>query len=94
MLTSGNGSKKVTYAEGTDYNVDPATDVLTWTHAAQSGVSVSFDWTTAGTPGACGSHKSDPNAVCLVATWEGAQVGGSRPGGGQDFGVRAIRLSN
>jgi Flp pilus assembly protein TadG len=94
VLSSGNGSHTVTYANGTDYTFDTSTDVITWTSAPQAGVSVDFDWGTVGTPGACGAHGRDPNAVCLVASWQGAQVGGTRGGGGRDFGVRAIWLSN
>ena len=81
------------YTSGTDYTFDATAHTLVWRQSSRS-VSVSFDWTTAGTAGACGIHKADPNAVCLVASWQGAQVGGSRPGGGRDFGVRAIRLSD
>jgi hypothetical protein len=57
-------------------------------------VTISFDWNVDNAYGACGLRDRDANAVCLVASWEGAQVGGSRPGGGRDFGVRAIRLSD
>ena len=76
-----------------DFTFDPSTDIVTW-RAKKATVTVTFDWVSGGTYGACGFRKRDPNGVCLVATWQGAQVGGSRPGGGQDFGVRAIRLSN
>ncbi|MFN2545511.1 MAG: pilus assembly protein TadG-related protein [Actinomycetota bacterium] len=92
-LTSGNGSKKVTYRDGVDYTFNTVTHVITWTTAAVD-VTISFSWSTAGSYGACGIRKKDPNAVCLVASWQGAQVGGTRPGGGEDFGVRAIRLSD
>jgi hypothetical protein len=81
------------YRPGVDYEYDATAHVVTWRTGNQTGVNVQFDWSQAGTPGACGERPNDPNGVCLVASWQGVQVGGTRPGGGQDFGVRAIRLS-
>ena len=88
------GSNKVVFQSGSDYTFDPVTHVMTWRRGNKKGISISFDWNVNGTFGACGLRRPDPNAVCLEASWQGAQVGGTRPGGGQDFGVRAIRLSN
>lgn len=45
-----------------------------------------------GSAGKCGKRAPDPNAICLVASWQGVRVGGSLPGNGADFGMRAIRL--
>ena len=86
-------NKTVTFKSGVDYTYDSAAHVVTWKARNQAGVNVQFDWSKSGAPGACGERPSDPNGVCLVASWQGVQVGGTRPGGGKDFGVRAIRLS-
>jgi hypothetical protein len=93
-LSDKTKGKTVTFQQGVDYDYDAAAHVVTWRAAAQSTVDIAFDWGQTGTPGACGLRRSDPNGVCLVASWQGVQVGGTRPGGGRDFGVRAIRLSD
>jgi hypothetical protein len=92
-LSSGQGNNAVVYREGVDYTYDEESHVVWWLGPSTPGVDVQFSWSTAGTPGACGFRDPDPNGVCLVASWQGAQVGGTNPGGGQDFGLRAIRLS-
>jgi Putative Flp pilus-assembly TadE/G-like len=94
IVTGTVGSNTVVFQQPADFTFDPRTHVMTWKRGNKKGVSVSFDWNIDNTYGFCGLRKADPNGVCLVADWEGAQVGGTRPGGGQDFGVRAIRLSN
>ncbi len=43
---------------------------------------------------ACPGHAADSNAVCVVATWEGFQIGGQEGQGGLDFGLRVLRLSS
>jgi len=79
---------------GVDYLYDPSTHVITWLmNQDVNNVKVEWDWSTPATPGKCGTHAPDPNAVCLVTTWQGYQIGGSG-GGSQDFGLRAIRLSD
>lgn len=91
-LTSGKGSNRTTHAEGSDYTFDPNSHVITWFGAPRQDVAISFDWAQAGSAGKCGSRAPDPNAICLVASWQGVQVGGSLPGNGADFGMRAVRL--
>ncbi|MBW3595222.1 MAG: hypothetical protein KY391_06550, partial [Actinobacteria bacterium] len=91
-LESGNGSKKKVHVEGTDYTFDPASHVISWFGAPTKDVSIAFDWAQAGSEGKCGSRAPDPNAICLSASWQGVQVGGSLPGNGADFGMRAVRL--
>ena len=93
-LESGNGSRKVTHIEGTDYTFDPNSHVITWFSAPRQNVSISFSWAQAGSAGKCGSRAPDPNAICLSASWQGVQVGGSLPGNGADFGMRAVRLDS
>lgn len=92
VLESGRGRNSFTYVEGTHFTFDPTTHVITWFTAPAQDVSISFDWAQAGSAGKCGSRPPDPNAVCLSASWQGAQVGGSLPGSGADFGLRAVRL--
>lgn len=56
---------------------------------------VRLNWTvnaTAGTEGACGIRSSDPNALCLVTSWQGYFPVGSIVGTGPDFGARAFVL--
>lgn len=83
-----------------DYRYDESTFELTWVNnATQSNgreKHVQLTWEVAevpATPGKCGLETSDPNALCLVMTWEGfASVGDMIPGGGRDFGVRTFVL--
>jgi hypothetical protein len=91
-LQSGRGNNRTTYVEGTHFTLDPTSHVITWFTTPAQNVSISFDWAQAGSAGKCGSRPPDPNAICLSASWQGVQVGGSLPGNGADFGLRAIRL--
>jgi Flp pilus assembly protein TadG len=87
------GNKRVTYQQGADYTFDSDQHVITWLTAPVPDVNVEFDWATVGISGKCGFRKPDPNAVCLVTSWQGAQVGGSLPGTGPDLGLRAVQLT-
>ena len=91
-LESGQGNKRTVHQEGTDYTFDPDSHVISWFTAPRQDVSISFDWAQTGSAGRCGSRAPDPNAICLSASWQGVQVGGSLPGNGADFGMRAVRL--
>jgi Flp pilus assembly protein TadG len=53
---------------------------------------ISFGWQNTGTEGACGTHTSDPNAVCLVTEWKGFTTTPGTVGVGPDLGVDAIKL--
>jgi hypothetical protein len=69
--------------------------VITWLKATPvNRASVSWGYQTPSIQGKCGVHSSDPNAICIVASWQGYFVGGINPGGGGDFGLRAIRLAS
>lgn len=92
VLESGRGRRTTTHQEGTDYTFDPNSHVISWFGPPTANVSITFDWAQAGSAGKCGSRPSDPNAICLSASWQGVQVGGSLPGNGADFGMRAVRL--
>jgi Flp pilus assembly protein TadG len=88
-LTGPNGNHPV---DPTYYRYDDATHQITWLTVPFNGIKVVFDWSTGG--GKCGIHAPDSNAVCVVATWEGYQIGGDEGVGGLDFGLRTIRLSD
>jgi hypothetical protein len=92
-LERGSGRNRTVFNNPGHYTFDASTNVVRWFAGAENNVRVEWDWATAGTPGKCGSRSSDPNAVCLVTSWQGIQVAGSLPGNGQDFGLRAVRLS-
>jgi hypothetical protein len=82
------------YQFGIDYTYDPTSAVITWTRDENvKNVKVQWDYVVPPTPGKCGLHNPDPNAVCFVVSWQGYQTGGINPGPGPDFGERAIRLS-
>jgi Flp pilus assembly protein TadG len=81
-----------------DYTYDPTTKTITWQAAnlPVTGVRMRFNWSTNGVQGACGTtadHNPDPNAICLVLSWQGPQPGGGDPGTpGYDFGLRGVSL--
>jgi hypothetical protein len=86
---------------GCHYSYDPNTKTITWVATAtkRSGkgesdddLQISFGWQNAGTPGACGIHPSDPNAICLVTEWRGFTTGPGPIGAGTNFGVGGIKL--
>ncbi len=65
--------------------------IVTWTGPppSHSSITVSFDWQV---QGPCGPPPSNNSSHCIVVDWQGAQIGGTNPGGGQDFGLESIRL--
>lgn len=77
-----------------DYCYDGDSHVITWLRK-QRVQNARVDWlfVVPPTPGKCGLHDQDENAICLVASWQGYQPNGINPGGGVDFGLRAVRLS-
>jgi len=54
-----------------------------------NGLTISFDWEA---QGPCGAPPGNQSARCLVIDWRSYTFGGSAPGGGADFGIRAVRL--
>ncbi len=85
-------AKKTAYRDGTDYTFDPVSHEVTWFTSAAPNASIEFNWSAVGASGRCGNRPPDPNAVCLVLSWQGVRVAGSLPGNGADFGLRAVRL--
>jgi Putative Flp pilus-assembly TadE/G-like len=79
---------------GLDYCYDPISHEITWQRQQPlNNATVSWQYVVPPSPGECGIHQPDPNAICLVASWQGYKPGGINPGDGEDFGLRAIRLS-
>jgi hypothetical protein len=55
--------------------------------------SVTIFWSKPGDAGSCGQPPvSGQSSHCIVLKWNGASIGEGRPGGGADFGVRAVQL--
>ncbi|MGH2556005.1 MAG: hypothetical protein ACRDHO_09865, partial [Actinomycetota bacterium] len=77
-----------------DYCYDADSHVITWlAEDREENARVDWDFFVPPSPGKCGIHQPDDQAVCLVVSWQGYRTGGINPGGGVDFGLRAIRLS-
>jgi hypothetical protein len=87
------------------YNEDNASTVggiapltLQWVNPLTAGLTnkmINLNWNVDGTPptlGYCGLHASDPNAVCIVTTWQGYSTRGSVIGEGPDEGTRGFIL--
>jgi Putative Flp pilus-assembly TadE/G-like len=74
------------------YWYDPSVPSITWRTAPANNLKVQYDWSMNGTPGACGTHPSDPNAICLVTEWRGFTTGPGPIGSGDDFGTHAFAL--
>jgi Flp pilus assembly protein TadG len=86
---------------GCQYTYDPAARSIQWVANAtkpngskesDDDLHISFNWQNAGTPGACGNHPSDPNAICLVTEWRGFTTGPGPVGSGEAFGPSGIVL--
>ena len=94
MLTYGQGAGRTTITCGTTGPClyDAPSGVLTWTGAAQSNAKITFDWAFSNTAGACGTHPSDPNAICLVTVYKGFITSNGTIGGGTNFGAIGLRL--
>ena len=65
---------------------------ITWRTATTTNLKIQYDWSMNGTEGACGIHASDPNAICLVTSWQGFVTTPGRVGGGAGFGLGAVVL--
>ena len=79
------------------YLHNPAGADLVWVSTdRENGVKVEFTVTVAPKPGLCeGPSDADPaNGICLVLTYPGKRIGGTKPGGGAEFegALQAIRL--
>jgi hypothetical protein len=79
--------------QNVDYCYSAASHVITWVAQSEEDTLVDWLYVIPPTPGECGVHELDPDAVCLVVSWQDYRTGGINPGVGVDFGLRAIRLS-
>jgi Putative Flp pilus-assembly TadE/G-like len=87
------GSAKVTQQGPKTWSVSPD-GILTWTGTGPV-TQVVFDYTTETITSDCGGTAppaGNNSAHCLVLVWNGATIGGSRPGGGANFGLDAVGL--
>jgi hypothetical protein len=73
---------------GTLYAYDDVNKTITWTGPAGR-VNVEFNWWL---DGECGPPPGNSSAVCMKVVTVEARFDGSIPGGGADFGVRAVEL--
>lgn len=71
---------------------ESATGIFSWTGTLpQGGLSVDFQYKIPSTD--CnGVPAPNSSAHCLVLRWNGSTLDGGDPGGGADFGLRAIKL--
>jgi hypothetical protein len=82
-----------------DFRIDNQTSSPNWTYdsfnkrftwtGAPDRVDVDFDWWL---DGECGQPPPNSSAVCIKVTTVEVRFGGSSPGHGADFGLRAIKL--
>ncbi len=72
-----------------NYTYNEAEQSITWTGPDTNRVRIEFHWEEFGQ---CGTPPGNSSARCLIVSWQGYQVGGIIPGGGEDFGLRAVRL--
>ncbi|MGH2679891.1 MAG: TadE/TadG family type IV pilus assembly protein [Actinomycetota bacterium] len=73
---------------GPNWSYDDLNKSFTWTGPAGR-VNVDFDWWL---DGECGQPPGNSSAVCLKVTTVEVRFGGTSPGGGANFGLRAVRL--
>ena len=87
------GSSTPPAPTGCDYYFNPSTNILSWWDVTSKNVAnkVKFNWTINGTPpspGLCGVHAPDPNAICLQTTWLGYTDQNGTVGNGPSFGTQ------
>ena len=75
-------------ASSPNWGYDATNKELEWTGPAGR-VNVEFDWWL---DGQCGQPPNNSSAVCIKVHTVEVRFGGSNPGGGANFGLRAIRL--
>lgn len=73
-----------------DYTYDSVNHVIDWINPApRTNVTLSWDYSEGGP---CGVPPNNSSAVCLKVRTVEVRFGGSEPGGGANFGLRAVRL--
>jgi Putative Flp pilus-assembly TadE/G-like len=74
---------------GTHYTFDPNTNVIDWIGNTRNNVKLTWDY-SAGGP--CGVPPNNSSAVCLKVHTVEVQFGGTAPGQGANYNLRAVRL--
>jgi hypothetical protein len=75
--------------EGVHYTYDPLNHVVDWTDGNRNNVRLTWDYSQGGP---CGVPPNNSSAVCLKVHTVEVQFGGSAPGQGANFNLRAVRL--
>jgi hypothetical protein len=75
-------------ASSPNWVYDDLNKQFTWTGPADR-VDVDFDWWL---DGECGQPPNNSSAVCIQVHTVEVRFGGSAPGQGADFGLRAVKL--
>ena len=73
----------------THYTFNPTTNVVDWIGNTRNNVTISWDYSEGGP---CGVPPNNSSAVCLKVHTVEVQFGGSAPGQGANFNLRAVRL--
>jgi Putative Flp pilus-assembly TadE/G-like len=74
---------------GATFSYDDLNKTITWNGPPSPNARFDFDWWL---DGKCGQPPSNSSAVCLQVTTVEVRFGGSSPGHGADFGLRAVQL--
>ena len=74
---------------GQHYTFDPSTNVVDWIGNNRNRVTISWDYSEGGP---CGVPPNNASAVCLRVHTVEVQFGGSLPGQGANYNLRAVRL--
>jgi hypothetical protein len=89
QMTANGNPKCCTEGTAGQYTYDPVNHVIDWTDGNRNNVTLSWDY-AAGGP--CGVPPGNSSAVCLKVETVEVRFGGTNPGGGANFGLRAVRL--
>jgi putative Flp pilus-assembly TadE/G-like protein len=74
---------------GSHYTYDALNHIIDWTGNNRPNVEISWEYSEGGP---CGVTPNNSSAVCIQVTTVEVQIGGTDPGQGADFGLRAVRL--
>lgn len=80
-----------------DYTFDSNTNVISWNTEETKNVRIRIFWSKAADSGGCPNEVITGNEICLMVSWQGPRVGGSKPaedGSAEDYGFRAVRLKD
>jgi hypothetical protein len=75
--------------ENTHFTFDPLNNVVDWIGGVRNNVTLSWDYAE---EGPCGPAPGNSSAVCLRVVTVETRFGGTAPGQGANFNVRAVKL--